>query len=150
MDPKTKLEENLLLSARRNSLKEAASTSIQGKGKFRGFDVFTWIDAPLESFLATLNSMPFPIVWVTTSAYFNWITQQSAIEFKNVSNIFILDVENNVHYEGEVVHCNSLQELLSHPILLNGKGTLLFSVIGSQGVDTINEFNFILKAMRTL
>ena len=68
MEKKTKLEGDILLTARRNSLREAASSQIQARGKFRGFDVFTWIDAPLDSFLATLNSMPFPIVWVTTSA----------------------------------------------------------------------------------
>ena len=48
MEKKTKLEGDILLTARRNSLREAASSQIQARGKFRGFDVFTWIDAPLE------------------------------------------------------------------------------------------------------
>jgi len=150
MEKKTKLEGDILLTARRNSLREAASSQIQARGKFRGFDVFTWIDAPLDSFLATLNSMPFPIVWVTTSAYFDWVTQQASIEFNNVSMVFILDDEKRNELQGEVVYCDSLQQPLAHPVLIQGRGTLLFSVTGSRGVDTLNEFTFILKAMRTV
>lgn len=150
MNQKTKREENLLVSARRNSLKEAATSLIQARGKFRGFDVFTWMDAPVDAFLATLNSMPFPIVWVTTSAYFEYVTQQASMEFQNVSNIFILDDENRMDLQGDVVYCESLQQLLAHQVMLQGRGTLLFSVTGSRGVDTLNEFNFILKAMRSI
>ena len=94
--------------------------------------------------------MPFPIVWVTTSAYFDWVTQQASIEFNNVSMVFILDDEKRNELQGEVVYCDSLQQLLAHPVLIQGRGTLLFSVTGSRGVDTLNEFTFILKAMRTV
>jgi hypothetical protein len=137
-----------LLSHRKETLKKAAFTSIQPRGKYFGFDVFTWLDAPVESLFATLDSMPYPIHWVVSSTYLNILAENGIQQFTNVAKVYIMGDPNVNFFPGDFVVCNDIKEVLSYEELGQTRGALVLTLLGSEGLDTINELCYYLKAIQ--
>ncbi len=148
MEKKLHTSHDELKLARSSALKRAAHTSIQPRGKYHGFDVFTWLDAPKQALISTFEYMPYPIHWVCTANYFNVLVDSGHAHFPNVESIFLLeeDAHSNL-VNPEIVVESSLTKVLSHPNLLNSKGILLISGAGGNGIDAINEMSLILKTI---
>jgi len=140
------------LKANRNAtLSRAAITNIQPRGKFHGFDVFTWLDAPEEALISTFSSMPFPIHWVSTQNYFNVVVNAVHAHFPNVQHIYLIDEANAsgvINDEYRVF--DSVSTVLKQPVIANGKGIILVTGLGSQGIDAVNEMALILKTIHGL
>jgi len=151
MSKKTTEYIDLLKANRKETLTRAALTRIQPRGKFHGFDVFTWFDAPEEVLLSTFNSMPYPIHWVSTLNYFNVVVNSVHVQLPNVQQVYLLDDLNNtnlINLEYQVF--DGITSVLKQPSLINGKGILILTGLGSEGIDAINELALILKTIHGL
>jgi len=151
MSKKTTEYIDLLKANRKETLTRAALTRIQPRGKFHGFDVFTWLDAPEEVLLSTFNSMPYPIHWVSTLNYFNVVVNSVHVQLPNVQQVYLLDDLNNtnlINLEYQVF--DGITSVLKQPSLINGKGILILTGLGSEGIDAINELALILKTIHGL
>ena len=151
MSKKTTEYIDLLKANRKETLTRAALTRIQPRGKFHGFDVFTWLDAPEEVLLSTFNSMPYPIHWVSTLNYFNVVVNSGHVHFPNVQQVYLV----NDGHESPLVNTDfpvfeDVSSILKVPEIYQGKGILLVTGCGNQGIDTINEMSLILKAIHGL
>jgi hypothetical protein len=151
MSKKTTEYIDLLKANRKETLTRAALTRIQPRGKFHGFDVFTWLDAPEEVLLSTFNSMPYPIHWVSTLNYFNVVVNSVHVQLPNVQQVYLLDDLNNtnlINLQYQVF--DGITSVLKQPSLINGKGILILTGLGSEGIDAINELALILKTIHGL
>jgi len=137
--------------AREEFLSKARFTNIQPRGKYHGFDVFTWLDAPETNLISTFHSMPFPIHWICTLNYFNVVVNSGHVHFPNVQQVYLV----NDGHESPLVNSDfpvfeDVSSILKVPEIYQGKGILLVTGCGNQGIDTINEMSLILKAIHGL
>lgn len=148
MDHKVKNFIAELHANRRDTLDKASITSIQPRGKYHGFDVFTWLDAPESTLHSTFESMPFPIHWVSTLNYFNVVVNSGHSLFPNVNRIYLLDdSEINTVLNNEIQQYDSVSSILKLPEFTNGKGIIMLTGLGTSGIDAINEMALILKTI---
>ncbi len=59
--------EDTLIQARKKGLLKASDTTMHSHGKLWGMDVFSWIHPNPAVLTATMNSFPFPVIWVSSS-----------------------------------------------------------------------------------
>jgi len=140
------LKENRL-----DTLARASITSIQPRGKYHGFDVFTWLDAPTSVLRSTFDSMPFPIHWLCTVDYFNVVVNSAHAQFPNVQSIYLIDETNTskvLNMDFQVF--DSVSSVLKQPSLTSGKGIIMLTGCGAYGIDSINELALILKTIHGL
>lgn len=137
------------LSENRNeTLARASITSVQPRGKYHGFDVFTWLDAPASVLRSTFESMPYPIHWVCTVDYFNVVVNTAHAQFPNVQSIYLIDEAKNsrvLNMDFQVF--DSVSTVLKQPSLTTGKGIIMLTGCGAFGIDSINELALILKTI---
>ena len=151
MDQKVKDFIAELRANRRDTLEKASITSIQPRGKYHGFDVFTWLDAPESTLHSTFESMPFPIHWVSTLNYFNVVVNSAHAQFPNVQSIYLIDEVNTsklLNMDFQVF--DSVSTVLKQPSLTSGKGIIMLTGCGAYGIDSINELALILKTIHGL
>ena len=133
---------------RRQTLARAALTSIQPRGKYHGYDVFTWLDAPVSHLFSTFESMPFPIHWICTLDYFNVVVDSAYAQFPNVKGVYLLnDMASSQVINADCQGVDSVSSALSQPELIGGKGIIMLTGCGAQGLDAINEMALILKTI---
>ncbi len=60
--------ENSIIKARREGLLKATDSSMQSHGKLWGLDVFSWINPKPAVLAATMESFPFPVIWMSSIA----------------------------------------------------------------------------------
>lgn len=133
---------------RRQTLAKAALTSIQPRGKYHGFDVFTWLDAPVDNLLSTFESMPFPVHWICTLDYFNVVVDSEYAKFSNVKGVYLLGNKSSSQViNADCQGVDSVSIALSHSGFTDGKGIILLTGSGTQGLDAINEMALILKTI---
>jgi len=148
MDQKVKDFIAELRANRRDTLDKASITSIQPRGKYLGFDVFTWLDAPESTLHSTFQSMPFPIHWVSTLNYFNVVVNSGHSQFPNVNRIYLLDdSEINTVLNNEIQQYDTVSSILKLPEFTHGKGIIMLTGLGASGIDAINEMALILKTI---
>lgn len=136
------------LDARKEVLSRISLSSIQSRGKYKQFDVFTWLDAPEEALISTLSSMPSPIHWVVSAELLVALDQKGIIEFPNVHKMYVVGKMTKMPMVGEFEEVSSVQDIISNGAFSNSKGTLLMSVTGNMGIDFINELTYYLKAIQ--
>ena len=148
MEKKTKDLYAELKENRRQTLARAALTSIQPRGKYHGYDVFTWLDAPVSHLFSTFQSMPFPIHWICTLDYFNVVVDSAHAQFPNVKGVYLLDgMASSQVINADCQEVDSVSSALSQPDLIGGKGIIMLTGCGAQGLDAINEMALILKTI---
>ncbi len=148
MEKKTKDLHAELKENRRQTLARAALTSIQPRGKYHGYDVFTWLDAPVSHLFSTFESMPFPIHWICTLDYFNVVVDSAHAQFPNVKGMYLLDgMASSQVINADCQEVDSVSSALSQPDLIGGKGIIMLTGCGAQGLDAINEMALILKTI---
>lgn len=148
MEKKTKDLHAELKENRRQTLARAALTSIQPRGKYHGYDVFTWLDAPVSHLFSTFESMPFPIHWICTLDYFNVVVDSAHVQFPNVKGVYLLDgMAPSQVINADCQEVDSVSSALSQPDLIGGKGIIMLTGCGAQGLDAINEMALILKTI---
>jgi len=80
-----------LLKIRENALaKQREQWGLKAWGKFNDKDVFTWLNPDKQKLIATLESMPFPIFWLTTEGLFHELSQDLQTTFPNVKNVLVV------------------------------------------------------------
>lgn len=133
---------------RRQTLARAALTSIQPRGKYHGYDVFTWLDAPVSHLFSTFESMPFPIHWICTLDYFNVVVDSAHAQFPNVKGVYLLDgMASSQVINADCQEVDSVSTALSQPDLIGGNGIIMLTGCGAQGLDAIHEMALILKTI---
>ena len=60
--------EDSIIQARKEGLLKATDSTMQSHGKLWGMDVFSWINPKPKVLSATMDSFPFPIIWVSSLA----------------------------------------------------------------------------------
>ena len=60
--------EDSIIKARRDGLLKATDSSMQSHGKLWGLDVFSWINPKPAVLAATMESFPFPLIWLSSFA----------------------------------------------------------------------------------
>ena len=60
--------EDSIIKARKEGLLKATDSSMQSHGKLWGIDVFSWINPKPAVLAATMESFPFPIIWMSSLA----------------------------------------------------------------------------------
>jgi hypothetical protein len=58
--------EDSIIQARKEGLLKATDSTMQSHGKLWGMDVFSWINPKPEVLAATMDSFPFPIIWISS------------------------------------------------------------------------------------
>lgn len=119
---------------------------IKSWGKFNGFEVFTWVNPSREKLIATLDSMPSPIFWVSTEDVFYDQCSEYQNVFPNVKNVFILPTHTSCEgFLGDTQPIASFFEVFHKPELLQHKGIVVVTAKGTQGEHLINEFTSSLN-----
>ncbi|MFM7723841.1 MAG: hypothetical protein ACKO7O_03535 [Bacteroidota bacterium] len=119
---------------------------IKSWGKFNGFEVFTWVNPSREKLIATLDSMPSPIFWVSTEDVFYDQCSEYQNVFPNVKNVFILPTHTSCEgFLGDTQPIASFFEVFHKPELLQYKGIVVVTAKGTQGEHLINEFTSSLN-----
>jgi hypothetical protein len=57
---------NAIVQARKEGLLKVTDTSMQSQGKLWGMDVFSWLNPNPNVLSATMESFPFPIIWIAS------------------------------------------------------------------------------------
>ena len=60
--------EDSIIKARKEGLLKATDSSMQSHGKLWGLDVFSWINPKPAVLAATMESFPFPLIWLSSLA----------------------------------------------------------------------------------
>jgi len=125
---------------------QAKEWDIKSWGKFNGFEVFTWVNPSREKLIATLDSMPSPIFWVSTEDVFYDQCSEYQNVFPNVKNVFILPTHTSCEgFLGDTQPIASFFEVFHKPELLQHKGIVVITAKGTQGEHLINEFTSSLN-----
>lgn len=144
-----------LLDARRQSLKEANSTSIRPHGKLWGMDVFSWFNADAEMISNTLHAFPFPVIWVGNKKDIMEAVNSDESLFSNLHGIIIYDgsvFEMGDDLLSKFTNCvgtNSLEEACGMIHLLKAPHkVLLFTSNGEYWEENKFKFEQFLKLVK--
>ena len=75
--------ENSILQARKEGILKASDTTMNSHGKLWGMDVFSWINPNPVVLSATMESFPFPILWIASQDEFKeTLTQADSLSDK--------------------------------------------------------------------
>lgn len=97
--------ENSILQARKDGLLKATDTSMNSHGKLWGMDVFSWINPNPKVLSATMESFPFPILWIGSYQEY-----QETLEYNNNLNSKIhhaIIIADDAHLIKSAYHKNS-------------------------------------------
>jgi hypothetical protein len=84
--------ENSILLARKEGLLKASDTTMNSHGKLWGIDVFSWINPNPVVLSATMESFPFPILWIASmEEYSETLAQNNLIDDKIHHTILLRD-----------------------------------------------------------
>lgn len=128
-----------LLAARQESLEQLKFGAIRAHGKLWGMDVFSWPNPSIELVATTIESFPFPVVWIGNKAVFDWCIEHQDSVWTNVRTVIatdeprmVLTHENFVHVEN-VYGSETLEDslLMMKGMQLKG-GVLLFTATDSE------------------
>jgi len=136
-----------LFVARQQALEhQAKEWDIKSWGKFNGFEVFTWLNPSREKLIATLDSMPFPIFWVSTEDVFYEQCSEHQNVFPNVKNVFIVPTHRSVEgFFGETQPIASFFEVFHKAELLQHKGIVVVTAKGTEGDRMLRDFTSSLN-----
>jgi len=131
-----------LLRARQEALhQQNQGCEIQSWGKFTGFEVFTWLNPSLEKLIPTMESMPFPVYWVTTEEAFHSLCLGKVHHFPNVGKLFLVSSKETVPaLFGDAQTISSCFEVFLLPKMVKSQGIVLFTAKGTEGAALIHEF----------
>jgi hypothetical protein len=82
--------EDSIIKARKEGLLKASDSSMQSHGKLWGLDVFSWINPKPSVLSATMESFPFPLIWLSSLA------EKEPVLLSNP------DLLNKIHYAIEI------------------------------------------------
>ncbi|MBM3424073.1 MAG: hypothetical protein FJY06_01100 [Bacteroidetes bacterium] len=135
-----------LLNVRDQALRhQVKEWSIKSWGKFNGFEVFTWLNPSREKLIATLDSMPFPIIWVSTDDVFQDQCREEQNTFPNVQHVFIVSTRYSIeNHFGETKKLGSFFEVFFIPELMANKGIVVVTAKGKNGEQLIHDFTLSL------
>ena len=128
-----------LLGSRKESLEQMKFGAIRAHGKLWGMDVFSWPNPSVELVASTIESFPFPVVWVGNKAVFEWCNEYHETVWSNVRTLIATDEprmvfknENFVQVQN-VYGTNSVDEclLMMKGMQLKG-GVILFTATDSE------------------
>jgi hypothetical protein len=141
-----------LVDARETSLKEIHKTAMRPHGKLWGMDVFSWSNPSAALVSNTLQTLPFPVIWVGNGLdiYQTLEADPNAVEKLNSVVIhdtpaFILETVwmNQLPL---VIGLNTVEEAMkSIKPLKEAHTILLFSVSGENWKDEIVHFEAFMK-----
>jgi hypothetical protein len=136
-----------LFEARQQALEhQAKEWDIKSWGKFNGFEVFTWLNPSREKLIATLDSMPFPIFWVSTEDVFYDQCSEHQNVFPNVKNVFIVPTHRSVEgFFGETQPIATFFEVFHKAELLQHKGIVVVTAKGTEGDRMLRDFTSSLN-----
>lgn len=136
-----------LFEARQQALEhQAKEWDIKSWGKFNGFEVFTWLNPSREKLIATLDSMPFPIFWVSTEDVFYEQCSEHQNVFPNVKNVFIVPTHRSEEvFFGETQPIASFFEVFHKAELLQHKGIVVVTAKGTEGDRMLRDFTSSLN-----
>lgn len=83
--------EDRLLEARRESLGRMNATSMRPHGKLWGMDVFSWFHPDPEIIANTLQSFPFPVIWIGNGLDITQTLAESDLKNNNLSAVIAYD-----------------------------------------------------------
>ncbi len=125
---------NQLVLLRKESLEQMKFGSIRAHGKLWGMDVFSWPNPSIDLVASTIESFPFPVVWIGNRAMFEWCHEHQSSVWSNVKTVIATDdaglvlSSNNFVYVDNVFGSQSVEECL---IMMQGMqfkgGVILFT-----------------------
>lgn len=83
-----------LLDARRQDREQLLEGSLRPHGKLWAMDVFSWCNPKPEQVATTIESFPFPIVWIGNANMFEWCKEDHSEMWSNVNAIISIDKSN--------------------------------------------------------
>lgn len=141
-----------LLKVRGEALKHAATLGIRPSGKWKGMDVFTWLNPKRDELVSTIKHFPFPVFWITTAEILSdvkssnpeiipmlaWIAQYNDAAFplnqELAKSIPLVSASQNL---------NDALNLLEAKI--QSKHIVLFTSNSENGGEDLTEFEQFLK-----
>lgn len=144
-----------LLDARREGLKNFHETSMRSHGKLWGMDVFSWINPKNELIANTLNSFPFPVLWVGNSSNIRKALEEEELIMSNLHSVVVYDSNVfNFHEDwlDGIKNCagtNSVEDAFSFLKLFKApQKVLLFTTSRENSEENMQSFENYLNANR--
>lgn len=137
-----------LLDLRKESLQELKNGKIRAHGKLWGMDVFSWINPDIELVASTIESFPFPVIWIGNKELFDWCSHHSPSVWSNIKTVIAIDhpgiyfTNKEYHKVSNVVGTQSTLDALEMMKALKQKGAvLLFTATGLEWERNQKMFN---------
>lgn len=97
-----------LVSERRNSLRQIANGVLRPHGKLWGMDVFSWANPNAEELASTINSFPFPVIWMGNQDILNWMNKNEPEVWTNVKTILAYDQPRLVFEDSNFINVHTI------------------------------------------
>lgn len=134
---KVELKHDQLLDARKKALDNQQFGKIRAHGKLWGMDVFSWANPAAELVAPTIESFPYPVIWIGNQDLLDWCSENFPTVCVNVKTIIAQDQAYEVYSKidqfpvEKMVGAGSVENSLSMMKELATKGAIvLFTATG--------------------
>lgn len=134
-----KLEKEAIVHGEKSNVKPT-HTSLQPKGKLFGMDVFLWVFPGERELASTLNSFPFPVLWIGNATEISSVVAEQPDIRERIQKVIVLGNEKTDTIEH--VKAEQMEDVLSQIKEWTFKpGILLFTSTDSDTEHNVHVFN---------
>jgi len=129
------------------SVTKHSKTSLQPKGKLLGMDVFLWVFPSEKELTSTINSFPFPVLWIGNASEITSVFTENPNIRERIQKVIVLGEENTEMLK--VVRAELLEDVLAQIKDWSFKpGILLFTSTDTNTEHNVYAFNQYLELER--
>lgn len=151
---KTQIEDRLLES-RRESLKQLNNGSMRSHGKLWGMDVFSWSNPDPGIIANTLQSFPFPVIWIGNGSDIVSALKEEELVLNNLQAVITYD-SNVFNFEESwlngIENCAGTKTVSDAIHFLNmfksPQSVLMFTSSGTCHSENMAHFEDFLKLVQ--
>jgi hypothetical protein len=132
------------LEARKMALKEMQQTSMKAHGKIQGKDVFSWINADVDSLANTLKSLPYPIIWLTQTSDLFLMKEHHPDSLEQIHSIVHFSDQTSLAPSTERIQFYQMNNFKEGLYFLNSieiqKSIVLITLDGQENIESLKEY----------
>ena len=126
------------------SVGKKSKTSLQPKGKLFGMDVFLWVFPGEKELASTINSFPFPVLWIGNATEITSVVTENPDIRERIQKVIVLGEENTEMLKA--VQAEQMEDVLAQIKEWSFKpGILLFTSTDSDTEHNVHVFNQYLE-----
>jgi len=105
---KVEIKNDQLLDARKAALHEQIHGKIRAHGKLWGMDVFSWANPSGDSVATTIESFPYPVIWIVNQDLLDWCSVNYPNICVNVKTIIAQDQKYEIYSKLDLIHVEKM------------------------------------------